>query len=59
MKRGSAPHMLWMFARAQDLAAHSAGEQLDRLIDQVGGQEAMALDLTKRIVREKNMLILA
>jgi glutathione S-transferase len=59
MKRGSAPHMLWMFARAQDLTAQSAGEQLDMLIDQVGGQEAMSLVLTKRIVREKNMLILA
>lgn len=59
MKRGSAPHMLWMFARAQDLAAHSASEQLNGLIEQVGGQEAMALRLTKRIVRAKNMLVLA
>jgi glutathione S-transferase len=59
MKRGSAPHMLWMFARAQDLAAHSASEQLNGLIEQVGGQEAMALRLTKRIMRAKNMLVLA
>ena len=62
MKRGSAPHMLWMFARAQDLAASSAGEageRLNTLIEHVGGQEAMAISLTKRIMRDKNMLVLA
>jgi glutathione S-transferase len=59
MKRGSAPHMLWMFARAQDLGVHSASEQLNRLVEHVGGQEAMAIRLTKRIVRAKNMLVLA
>ena len=62
MKRGSAPHMLWMFARAQDLAASSAGEageRLNALIEHVGGQEAMAISLTKRIMRDKNMLLLA
>ena len=62
MKRGSAPHMLWMFARAQDLAASSAGEAgeiLNALIEHVGGQEAMAISLTKRIMRDKNMLVLA
>ena len=62
MKRGSAPHMLWMFARAQDLAANSAGEageRLNTLIEQVGGQEAMELSLAKRIMRDKNMLVLA
>ena len=62
MKRGSAPHMLWMFARAQDLAASSAGEageRLNALIEHVGGQEAMAISLTKRIMRDKNMLVLA
>lgn len=62
MKRGSAPHMLWMFARAQDLAARSAGEageRLNALIEQVGGQEAMELSLAKRIMRDKNMLVLA
>jgi glutathione S-transferase len=62
MKRGSAPHMLWMFARAQDLAPSSAGEASERLsalIEHVGGQEAMAISLTKRIMRDKNMLVLA
>lgn len=62
MKRGSAPHMLWMFARAQDLAASSAGEAGERLralIEHVGGQEAMELGLAKRIMRDKNMLVLA
>jgi glutathione S-transferase len=62
MKRGSAPHMLWMFARAQDLAANSAGEageRLSALIEHVGGQEAMELSLAKRITRDKNMLVLA
>ena len=62
MKRGSAPHMLWMFARAQDLAASSAGEtgeRLNALVEHVGGQEAMAISLTKRIMRDKNMLLLA
>ena len=62
MKRGSAPHMLWMFARAQELAANSAGEASERLstlIGQVGGQEAMELSLAKRITRDKNMLVLA
>ena len=62
MKRGSAPHMLWMFARAQDLAANSAGEageRLNALIEHVGGQEAMELSLAKRIMRDKNMLVLA
>jgi hypothetical protein len=54
--------MLWMFARAQDLAASSAGEtgeRLNALIEHVGGQEAMAISLTKRIMRDKNMLVLA
>lgn len=62
MKRGSAPHMLWMFARAQELAAGSAGEageRLSALIEHVGGQEAMELSLAKRIMRDKNMLVLA
>ena len=62
MKRGSAPHMLWMFARAQELAANSAGEageRLSALIEHVGGQEAMELSLAKRIMRDKNMLLLA
>ena len=62
MKRGSAPHMLWMFATAQELAANSAGEageRLNALIEQVGGQEAMKLSLAKRIMRDKNMLVLA
>ena len=62
MKRGSAPHMLWMFATAQELAANSAGEageRLNALIEQVGGQEAMKLSLAKRIMRDKYMLVLA
>lgn len=62
MKRGSAPHMLWMFARAQSLAARiagEAGERLNALFELVGGQEAMAISLTKQIARKKNSLILA
>ena len=54
--------MLWMFATAQELAANSAGEageRLNALIEQVGGQEAMKLSLAKRIMRDKNMLVLA
>ncbi len=61
MRRGSQPHMLWMFAAAQ---AHTIGlegepaRRVDALLDRTGGVQAMSLTLDRRIGRANNALIL-
>ncbi len=61
MKRGSQPHMLWMFAHVQHLASElddeSAGRFTD-LLERTGGSAAMAIALAKNMERKANILVL-
>jgi len=62
MRRASHPHSLWHFARAQALAAGldgAARARLDALLTRTGGTEMMALAISRPIVRENNVLVLA
>ncbi len=62
MVRGSQPHALWHFARAQTLAAGLTAEakaRLDALLTRTGGGELMALTTARAIKRENNVLVLA
>ena len=61
MRRGSHPHSLWHFARAQAAAAALEGEaraRLDALLARTGGAEVMALATDRPIARENNVLVL-
>lgn len=59
--RASAPHGLWMFAKAQQAAVEASGEANKRLTDLVrrtGGESVMALKLARRIGRVSCTLVL-
>ncbi len=62
MKRGSAPHALWMFSavldRARGLDPASAG-RLAELLKATGGEAAFALSPDRRMERRDNVLVLA
>jgi len=59
--RESAPHGLWMFAKAQQAAVQASGEASKRLGDLVrrtGGVSVMALKPARRMGRVNNTLVL-
>lgn len=61
MRRGSHPHSLWHFARAQAAAAaldDAAKARLDALLARTGGAAMMAIATARPIVRENNVLVL-
>lgn len=61
MERGSQPHSLWHFARAQAAAAALTGKDVARLadlLDRTGGAAMMAIATTRPIRRENNVLVL-
>ena len=61
MQRGSQPHAIWQFARAQDAARGLAGEDAARLaalLDRCGGSAIMQLTTNRRIERKNNVLVL-
>ena len=61
MRRGSHPHSLWHFARAQAAAAaldDAAKARLDALLARTGGAAMMAIATAWPIVRENNVLVL-
>ncbi len=61
MQRGSQPHSLWHFARAQALADGLTGAARDRLtalLTRTGGTETMALRTARPILRQNNVLVL-
>lgn len=61
MERGSQPHSLWHFARAQAAAAALTGEDAARLADllgRTGGAAMMAIATSRPIRRENNVLVL-
>lgn len=62
MERGSQPHSLWHFARAQALASALEGGAAARfaaLMERTGGAAVMALTTARAIARENNVLVLA
>lgn len=62
MRRGSHPHSLWHFARAQNKAKALQGEDargLEALLERTGGTAMMALTTTRPIARANNVLVLA
>jgi hypothetical protein len=62
MKRGSAPHAVWMFAGALDQAnalEPAAAERFTRLLKSVGGEAAFGLAPVRRMERKDNVLVLA
>jgi len=61
MERGSQPHSLWHFARAQAAADALAGTAATRLADllaRTGGTTMMARRTARPIMRENNVLVL-
>jgi glutathione S-transferase len=61
VQRASAPHGLWLFARAQAAAEGLSGDARERLADLVrrnGGDAVMALRCTRRMKRERCVLVL-
>jgi len=61
MKRGSAPHSLWMFTTVLDQAAAldaTAAGSLAVLLARTGGEAAFALRPLRRMKREDNVLVL-
>jgi hypothetical protein len=62
MKRGSAPHAVWMFAAALDQAKAfepAAAARLAQLLKTVGGDGAFSLTLVRRMERKDNVLVLS
>ncbi len=61
MKRGSAPHALWMFTSVLDQARNlesGAAARLETLLQATGGEAAFALAPARRMKREDNVLVL-
>jgi hypothetical protein len=61
VKRESAPHGLWMFAKARDAALQAKGEARERLANLVrrtGGESVMALQPARRMGRADYTLVL-
>ena len=62
MRRASHIHSLWHLARAQDAAQALADDdaaRLDALLDRTGGKKIMALQTSRKIRRQHNVLVLA
>jgi glutathione S-transferase len=62
MKRGSAPHAVWMFARSQDLAKampDAAQARFATLLGRTGGGDMYNLTIAARMERRNNVLVLA
>ncbi|MBU6253048.1 MAG: glutathione S-transferase family protein [Alphaproteobacteria bacterium] len=62
MKRGSAPHAVWMFAAAQAQAKAMTGDAAARfgaLLDRTGGHQMFSLTIDKAMARANNVLVLA
>ncbi len=60
IRRNSAPQTLWHFEQAAALARaldDDARQRLDALLDRVGGQTAMRLQLSQPIVRRDHQLV--
>lgn len=61
VQRASAPHGLWLFAKAQAAAEKLSGEARERLRELVrrnGGDEIMAISLARAMKRENYVLVL-
>ena len=61
MRRGSHPHSIWHFTRAQAAAAALGGEakaRLDALLERTGGTAVMGIRTARPIARENNVLVL-
>lgn len=61
IQRASAPHGLWLFAKAQAAAEKLSGEARERLRELVrrnGGDEVMAISLARAMKRENYVLVL-
>ena len=62
MKRGSAPHAVWMFARSQELAKalpDAAQARFAALLGRTGGTYMFGLSIAARMGRQNNVLVLA
>jgi glutathione S-transferase len=62
MKRGSAPHAVWMFARSQELAKampDAAQARFAALLGRTGGVDMYNLTIAARLERRNNVLVLA
>ena len=62
MKRGSAPHAVWMFARSQELAKampDAAQARFAALLGRTGGSDMYSLIIGARMERQNNVLVLA
>lgn len=62
MKRGSAPHAVWMFAAAQAQAtamSAPAAQRFAALLARTGGDNMFALQIDKPMARANNVLVLA
>lgn len=62
IQRASAPHSLWLFAKAQAAAGSLSGAAQQRVSDLVnrnGGEQVMTLQLARQMKRENYSLILA
>jgi hypothetical protein len=62
MKRGSAPHAVWMFSAALDQAGGletAAAERFAKLLKAVGGETAFNVAPVRRMARKNNVLILS
>lgn len=62
MKRGSAPHAVWMFATAQAQAKmmpEAEAQRFEALLARTGGKDMFALTIEKPMVRANNVLVLA
>jgi len=62
MKRGSAPHAVWMFAAAQAQAKAMSAEasaRFNALLERTGGRQMFSLTIDKAMARANNVLVLA
>jgi hypothetical protein len=62
MKRGSAPHAIWMFARSQDCAKampDAAKVRFAALLGRSGGTDMFNLSISARMERRNNVLVIA
>ena len=62
MKRGSAPHAVWMFAAAQAQAKAMSAEasaRFNAILERTGGRQMFSLTIDKAMARANNVLVLA
>jgi hypothetical protein len=62
MKRGSAPHAVWMFSGVLDQASAmdaATAERFARLLKTIGGETAFSLAPIRRMERKDNVLVLS